>query len=235
MHSTYRNIIHTTVKHAVDKAVACSSVSHAGLKGALREIVLADLLRPLLPSDLGIGTGTIISHDGGTSSQHDIIIYDRSILPPIVFNNDAGLFPIEAVAYAIEVKSTLDAAELKSAHDAAAALLAFPYTSGLQDHNDDPLPHDLIKVISGVFAFATDLSASNDLDRYQRLLQGSPPALKSICVVGGGFWDHRRSVGWTCYPPDHLDEIVQFVAQVGNSYRRVLDSRGKPRIGYYLR
>jgi hypothetical protein len=137
--------MHASVQIAVARAQACSTVGHNGLKGTLREIVVADLLRPLLPADVGIGTGQIIAHNGRTSRQHDVIIYDRSILPPILFDGGTGLFPVESVAYAIEIKSTLNAGELQSAHDAALELAELEYTSGEHDYNDNPLPHDFIK------------------------------------------------------------------------------------------
>jgi hypothetical protein len=235
MHSIYRELVRTSVRHAVDRARACAGVDHPGLKGTLREILVRDLLRPLLPADLGIGTGQVISAIDQTSTQHDVIIYDRSILPPMIFEGGTGLFPIEAVAYTVEVKSALDAGELQSSHEAAVALAGFSYTSGERDINDEPLGHDFIKVISAIFAFQTDLTVKTDLERYQELLGSSSPALKSICVAGKGFWDHRAATGWTSFPCGDLDEVVHFVAQVGNSFRRVLDSRGKPRIGYYLR
>lgn len=235
MHPVYLELVRASVQSAVGRARACSGVNHTGLKGTLREIVVGDLLRPLLPADVGIGTGNIISSEGRTSAQHDIIIYDRSILPPMLFAGGAGLFPIESVAYAIEVKSVLTAGELQSAHDAALELSTFTHTSGERDRNDEPLPHPYIGVISAIFAFQTDLTATTDLERYERLLAGSSPALRSICVAGSGFWDFTVTRGWTRFPSGTLDEVVHFVAQVGNSFRRVLDTRGKPRIGLYLR
>lgn len=235
MHTTYRELVRTSVRHAVDRARACSPIAHAGLKGTLREIVIGDLLRPLLPADLGIGTGQVVSATDQTSSQHDVIIYDRSVLPPMIFTGGSGLFPVESVAYTIEIKSTLDVDELRGAHRAAAELSGFSYMSGIRDTNDEPLEHDFIKVISSVFAFQTDLTATTDLQRYQGLIGTAEPSLSSICVAGSGFWDYRRGSGWTSFPSGNLDEVVHFAAQIGNSFRRVLDSRGKQRIGYYLR
>lgn len=115
MHTIYREFVGTSVRSAVDRARACSGIDHAGVKGTIREILVADLLRPLLPADIGIGTGNVISADGA------------------------------------------------------------------------------------------------------------------------GFWDHRAVKGWSSFPSGNLDEVIHFVAQVGNSFRRVLDTRGKPRIGLYLR
>lgn len=237
MHSLYRNLLHASVLGAVERARACNDVTHNGLKGTLREIVVADILRPLLPSDVGIGTGEIITHDGQTSSQYDVIVYDRSLLPPIIFEGNVGLFPVESVAYAIEVKSKLTMRELESAHKAAANLDKFNYIYGVYAEDDHPVKHDFMPAISALFAFNTDLTSSpeEELARYERFLAGSPPMLKSICVAGRGFWDHRNSTGWRTSAAHQFDEIVQFVAQVGNSFRRVLDTRCKPRIGHYLR
>jgi hypothetical protein len=76
----------------------------------------------LLPADLGVGTGFIVATDGRESTQQDVVLYDRSVLPPALYDQEAGLFPIESVLYTIEVKSVLTREELLGAHDAAKAL-----------------------------------------------------------------------------------------------------------------
>jgi hypothetical protein len=109
MHETYRNFIRVWVEAAVGAGRAATGVSHLGLRGEVREILVRDLFRPLLPADVGVGTGEIISYTNQTSSQTDIILFDRRILPPVLFEDRLGLFPIESVLYAIEVKSKLTA------------------------------------------------------------------------------------------------------------------------------
>jgi hypothetical protein len=76
-----------------------SPLQHACEKGRIREILLRSLFRPLLPSDLGIGTGFVVGTAGVVSSQQDVVLYDRSTLPPALFDSELGFFPIESVLY----------------------------------------------------------------------------------------------------------------------------------------
>ena len=84
MNTVYRDLILARVQAAVGAAKAVTNITHKGLKGQLREIVIRDLFSPLLPSDVGIGTGEIISANNRQSGQQDVVIFDKSILPPIL-------------------------------------------------------------------------------------------------------------------------------------------------------
>ena len=92
---------------------------HAGLKGQLREILVRELLRPLPPLDFVLATGQVVSAYGDVSDQVDIGACDRRLVPPILFESVSGVLPLEAKLFVVEVKSTLDAGELRRA-DAAA-------------------------------------------------------------------------------------------------------------------
>jgi hypothetical protein len=111
--NAYKAIFRARAIHALAEAQAAAHLSHPGVKGKVREILVADLLRPLLPADLGIGSGQIIeAKTGRLSKEQDITLYDRSIVPPITFDVAHAIVPIEAVLYTIEVKSKLTKAEL---------------------------------------------------------------------------------------------------------------------------
>jgi hypothetical protein len=97
MNTAYRDLILARVQAAIGAARASTGITHSGLKGQLREIVIRDLLRPLLPADVGVGTGLIISSDNQESKEQDILLYDKRILPPVVFEEYRGMFPIESV------------------------------------------------------------------------------------------------------------------------------------------
>jgi hypothetical protein len=155
----YRDLIQTRVIGALAGAKALSGVVHSGLKGRLREIVIRDLLRPLLPVDIGLGTGVVIAADNRQSNEQDIVLFDRRILPPILLEVD-GVFPVESVLFSIEVKSVLNATELRKSHGNAVAIDQFPYLSGTHDIGDNPQPQDCIHLIPAVFAFDSDLDGS---------------------------------------------------------------------------
>jgi hypothetical protein len=63
----------------VGAAKALKSINHRGLKGQLRELVVQELLNPLLPPGYVVGQGEIVSAYGDTSNQIDIVIADRRI------------------------------------------------------------------------------------------------------------------------------------------------------------
>ena len=50
--------------------------------------------------------------EGDQSNQTDIISYDNRVIPPFIKEQNLGVYPVESVVAAIEVKSQLDKSEL---------------------------------------------------------------------------------------------------------------------------
>jgi hypothetical protein len=98
---------------------ATNCISHNGEKGSLRETFIRQIVLSLLPNHFGIGSGIIVDFNGRESSQSDIIIYDKRLLPPIFEDVGRGIYPIDAVIRVLEVKSTLDNAGIIQAISAA--------------------------------------------------------------------------------------------------------------------
>jgi hypothetical protein len=92
---------------ALAKLKSVSNIHHHLLAGELRESFITNLLKPYLPELHGIGSAIVVNPAGGQSSQWDINIYDKNILPALVFEMSRGIFPAEAVLAVIEVKSRL--------------------------------------------------------------------------------------------------------------------------------
>ena len=63
MNSAYRSIFISNISVAINGAMAASTVTHPGVLGTIREILIRNLFRPLLPADIGIGTGQIVTFD----------------------------------------------------------------------------------------------------------------------------------------------------------------------------
>jgi hypothetical protein len=176
----------------------------------------------------------VVSASGRTSSQQDIVLYDRRILPPVVAAGEIGLFPVESVLYVIEVKSVLTAGELRSADSRARDLESFDYLPGRFDVNDAAVDHDLEKVIPAMFAFRSNLASggTSDLDRFKSVCADAA-AVRALCIVDVGlmFWV-RDTLIWR--PGGQYNEVVGFIASIMNRYRHVAALRGEPRIGSYL-
>lgn len=234
----YQAILRAKIISAVEHAKAAADLTHQGVKGTVLEILVGQLFRPLLPADIGIGTGQIIeSYTGRLSGQIDIILYDRSILPPILLDEKLGIFPIESVLYTIEVKTTLTASDLKLAHDCAEDLYRnFGYLPGLRHEGEVVEKHRLEKLRSVVFALKTDLSGnkSNEAERYKRLYQDGPAHIRAICVADREYWfdDGKRWIGG--FDTDLYDGVLAFIGGISNTYRRVAASRGYPLLGNYI-
>ncbi|MFQ1752646.1 DUF6602 domain-containing protein [Aeromonas veronii] len=88
-------------------------VVHQGIKGGLNESELSDIIREVIPSRYKLTKGIIENPRGDQSNETDILIYDDEILPAYM-KNELAFVPVEAVKYNFEVKSGLNANELKT-------------------------------------------------------------------------------------------------------------------------
>ncbi|CAB3796017.1 hypothetical protein LMG28688_04217 [Paraburkholderia caffeinitolerans] len=234
----YQTLLRSKVRGAILAAEGANAFSHQVVKGTVLEILISELFRPLLPADIGIGTGQIIeSYSGKLSGQIDIVLYDKAILPPILIDEKLGLFPIESVLYAIEVKTTLTAAELQSAHDSAKDLQTkFGYLPGQRVNGKLVPQHSIEKARNVIFALKSDLSGTklNEAERYKKIYGDEPAHIASICVAGREYWFQSNSAWVGGTDTDQFDGILSFIGGVTNTYRGVSASRGYPLLGHYV-
>jgi len=231
----YQEFMRAKIVGAIAEANAASTLTHRGVKGTILEILVGRLFRPLLPSDLGIGTGQIIDCEGRMSNQIDIILYDRSILPPALYDDNTGIFPIEAALYAIEVKTKLTRADLVQAHESAKTLAGFSYLKGETRlaSGDSNLKIERVRCV--LFAL-TSSTGGSEAHRYHGVYGTAKdsPHVRALCVAGKEY----------CYDDSHqwvtqkynkqYDEILSFLGGVMNTYREVAESRRRPLLGNYL-
>ncbi|XXX77676.1 DUF6602 domain-containing protein [Sorangium sp. So ce134] len=229
----YHQVYFSRVASAISACRTVTALSHSGEKGRIREILIRSLFRPLLPADLGVGSGFILSCAKQISNQQDVILYDRSIVPPAMFDDDTGFFPIESVLHTIEIKSCLDIGGLRAAHASAKEVAKFqllgvdgkPTLSG-------PRP------TSSIFALATDLKegGKKEDERYAELRGDDPPFLGYICVVNCGYWWHSDG-SCRAWPERHpYAEVFGFLTGIMNVLPKVYEERRRirPPIGAYL-
>lgn len=109
-------------------AEARAKFKHSGLKGDAVEDAVRHFLRAFIPRRLAVGTGEVIDRKGGRSAQTDVVIANED--HPFTFSgDDPGLFFVEGVSGAGEVKAVLTAAHLESTVESSRrfkALLAEP-------------------------------------------------------------------------------------------------------------
>jgi|TARA_R110002124_G_scaffold26399_1_gene95030 hypothetical protein len=176
-------------------------------------------------------------YTGKTSTQIDIILYDKSILPPVLFDESTGIFPVEAVLYTIEVKTTLSKKDLRIAHESAKKLNSFSYLPGLENEDGTDKHHSIDKVKSVVFALNSTLTGNNltEAERYKSIYYPDEfPYLISICVVGDAYWFNNGRV-WIYHKGENeYDEVLSLIGGVSNTYKSVARSRNYPKLGKYI-
>lgn len=86
---------------------------HGATTGQAREFIVRTLLRSILPAAVEIGSGIVIDTDVGRSRQIDVIIYDPRF--PALRSESSGIYLVEGVIAAIEVKSRIDSLETLTA------------------------------------------------------------------------------------------------------------------------
>lgn len=235
MNPVYRDLVLSQSQRAVAHARSIGAVPHRGLKGQLREIVVRELLKPLLPDEYVLATGQIISAYGEVSHQVDLAACLRRLMPPILLESACGIMPLEATLFTVEIKSVLNASELQKADDAARVLAAFRYAPPVGSRHFDP-EHEIEGVISYLIAFDTDLSlgGKSEIARYSELLNSQAPAIRGLCIVGRGFWfwADSRWHEWKLEEPD--SELALFAAAIINTCQRVEGTRRQPDFRQYL-
>lgn len=208
-------------------------ISHKGEKGALREYFMAELIRPCIPTQFGVGSGIVVDAYGGKSRQSDVIIYDRRILPPIMLAGDRGIFPIDSVLVVIEVKSILKASHYKTLVKAGRHFfpkskdnpngLHIAIPGGLEDHNT-------VYPLYAVFGYTADADR-DELERLEEQVPGGSYYIRLICILAKGVWSRNDGVRLN---DDIGENAVRFLALALNKLEDTAKSRGDFRLQDWL-
>jgi hypothetical protein len=170
-------------------------IQHYGLRGRLRELLIDDYLLPWLPPYISCGTGTIIDAEGKyrPSTQDDIILYDKSLSPPILTSSQApeGVFLYNSVIARIEVKSTLDRDDIRKFVSSSKDIANLKFTV------QEGFNGSLQGALNMLFAYESDLHSQQDPDREIRrmldVMQEEGVDVNSgivsvMCLPGRGLW-----------------------------------------------
>jgi hypothetical protein len=144
-----------------------SAINHPVSKGTSREESLRAFFRERLPTSYAVAEGEVVDLNGRVSPQLDIIFYDQSSDFALVADK-IQVLPAEALLASIEVKSTLNRFEIEKSVRAARKLRElqpFGKPLGGADVGDDPLKAKAARYFHCVFAYDTDLSQENWLNR----------------------------------------------------------------------
>lgn len=196
MNPTLRAALIADVTKAIHVARIVESVHHDGARGRLREVLVGELIRPLLPPTFDIMTGILVDHEGDSatnqSGQEDVLIYSREVLPGGIRLEETGLLPVEACLAVIEVKSRLTASGVRQAIEHASRISRL--ASAYQKTATWPLPWPqsiATYPLYAVFALGSDLTtdSSTEWERVQReheSLKRSQSLFYAMSIVGRG-------------------------------------------------
>lgn len=234
------------VKYAIESSKKFGDLEHSGTKGRLRELVITELIQPLLPNGVNATTGILIDSKGNQSKQVDIIIYSSDILPPIVQSAEQSLIPVDAALQVIEVKSQLNKAEMKTSIENAESVKSLytliageplppPFNHMIKDKLTGPVR---VSPICSIFAFGSDLKKKTEWERYVEIKDDleerrNRVIVNDICVVGSGYWNQVEKV-LAIKASENYNEVLIMLVTLVNSIPFWKELRGTPQFGHYL-
>ncbi len=235
MNTFYRQGLINKVDKAIKDAKLISpKLEHGYLIGKYKEILVDQLVKPMLASKYSTGSGKITDAKDNISSEIDVVIYSKELIPPILFSENFGVYPSESVLSCIEVKSRLDNGELTDTYNKYKLIKEkIKYEAGEYDENDNPVNHKLFDFTRELFAFS---SIRNIFDLYKGIDSNwnKEPIINNLCSVDVGCWSFCANK-WSFTPAntDH-EEVISYLSNLINTLSKVAESRKTPRIGQYL-
>lgn len=156
-----------------------SLISHPVLKGNIREQGLGRLIAQILPDGWDIGKGQIHDSFGNQSGEIDLLIYDKRVIPPLLFNEKEGIYPIESVLYVFEIKSKSTSKEIQTTVE------KFKKVRSLKS-----MYKSFERLTTVYFCYSTDLTDKSEYERYKELEEKIywNPDIDVITSVGKGYW-----------------------------------------------
>ncbi|MGY6588811.1 MAG: DUF6602 domain-containing protein [Wenzhouxiangella sp.] len=162
------------IKALMSASEEAAAIPHSATVGQLREKILVDFFRSLIPQSLSITSGIICDAEGRVSRQTDFIVKNDSALPSLVMSDSVAIVPIEAVHLTAEIKSNLKTEHLSKMLGDREALNALKLAS-----YPPPSEGVDIKIPSVFMAFENEVS----VDTLKTWLAEANDVV-AVCVVG---------------------------------------------------
>ncbi|MCK4654311.1 MAG: hypothetical protein KAU01_07695 [Candidatus Cloacimonetes bacterium] len=211
-----KNYMSAKIKGLIAEAIALKDMEHKVTKGRLRELFITRLLNKLLTSQLSFGSGVIINQYGVESKQTDIIIYDNSILPPFIEEENIGVYPVECVLATIEVKSNLTKLELLKSEDNAKYLNSEILNNNYTIYQD----YNKFMVFNFILGFYGNGPIElNDRQKGKDWINKSINNLQGICLINKYSWMPVRNKWSKTNANSTNEETKRFIAILLDSVR----------------
>lgn len=164
---TRRSIFEQAAKKLRQEFDELTTVPHNALKGSEAEQLVRKFLGDHIPKRFAVGSGFIIDPHDTVSRQTDVVVYDSFNCPVYRASDSAGIFPSDNVAAVVEVKSSLNTAELEDCFEKISSV------KRLSKHSVSGHGPERSQTLGCVFAFSCKLKPETLLQHYSRLLQSS--------------------------------------------------------------
>lgn len=242
MNKTFNDILRLKIENAISKSgVISQNIENNYLAGKHKEIVLSQLIKPVLPHQYDVGTGKVCDSYSFISGETDLIVYSKRLIQPLIFESNLGMFPIESVLSCIEVKSKLTNQEYKTSFQKFKNISDNAlFTPGFHDENDKNIVTKVLKPTFELFSFDSNLANNSnypttEFNRYKNVDANweTEPIIRSICIANRGWWIFRRNK-WDFHASENLNESISYLANLINTLYKIEVSRGNPRLGEYL-
>lgn len=163
-------------------------LDHPGAKGSATEEGWREMLGEYLPNRYCVSKAFVIDADGGQSDEIDLVVYDRQY-SPFLFKQDGAVFiPAESVYAVLEVKQSLNAANVDYASGKAASVRKLRRTSVTITHaGGTSTPRPPFPILAGLLALESEWNPPFGSPLVQRLAGGAPEGrLDLLCALRHG-------------------------------------------------
>jgi hypothetical protein len=170
-------------------------ITHPGSKGDSLENAWIEWLQKYLPNRYSVDKAIIIDHEGNTSHQIDIVIYDNWFTPFIFSQNGFHYIPAEGVYAVFEVKPDIkgsvgEKSYIEYAAEKIESVRVLKRTSTIMINSGRTTPaRPLTKIIGGILTSTNSFTHKNNDTIIQHITE--QVGLKSIdigCIADYSFF-----------------------------------------------
>lgn len=154
-------------------------ITHPGSKGDALENAWIEWLRKYLPNRYSVDKAIVIDHEGNTSQQIDIVIYDNWFTPFIFSQNGFHYIPAEGVYAVFEVKPDLQGPSKSSrsyiqyAGEKIESVRKLQRTSTTMINSGQTVrARPFTKIIGGILTSTNTYKNNNTIENHLKKLQG---------------------------------------------------------------
>lgn len=143
-------------------------ITHSGSKGDALENAWIEWLRRYLPNRYSVDKAIVIDHEGNTSHQIDVVIYDNWYTPFIFSQNGFHYIPAEGVYAVFEVKPDIAGyssgkTNIQYASEKVESVRKLLRTSACMINSGNKCkPRPLTKIIGGILTSTNSFSEDNE-------------------------------------------------------------------------